>query len=82
MEREEKPFVITYTGSYMFVDETMIAGEISFHCTCTNPLTITKRDPQSIMSGIFCNTCDEQWYIRWSEGILRRGRINHEETER
>lgn len=67
-EEEKKPFTITYTS-----DSEGTAGSVSFHCACRTPLTITKRDPAAILSGIFCNVCRQQWYVNWSDGLLRKG---------
>ena len=69
-EEEKKPFTVTYTS-----DTSASTGTVSFECACGTPLTITRYSPESILSGVFCQTCGEQWSIKWSNGVLRRGKI-------
>jgi len=56
---------ITYTAEF-----------VSFTCTCGTRCAITKYAPKSVVSSAFCQGCDAQYGIRWSEGILRKGQIS------
>lgn len=71
-------------------DETLIASveqciliieeenqqTISFTCSrCGTNLVIRKYMPESIASGTFCSKCDKQYWINWSEGVLRNDDI-------
>lgn len=52
------------------------AGRVSMPCECGEPITITARSPESILSATFCQKCDRQYWIRWSEGVIRQGKID------
>jgi hypothetical protein len=61
---------------YRAFEEEQEPRSIAFVCAnCKKPLTITAYSPSSIISGVFCQKCDEQYYVRWADGILKRGRI-------
>jgi hypothetical protein len=57
-------------------DEEQEPRTISFACAnCEEPLTLTARSPRSTISGTFCPKCDEQYYVCWEDGTLKRGRM-------
>ena len=49
---------------------------VSFHCVhCDTKLEIRKETSQSMLSAVFCQVCDEQYYMRWNDKLLTRGKI-------
>lgn len=50
---------------------------ISFSCMkCDTRIQVNRDSPDSVLSGVFCQECNEQYYVRWEEGVLRRGKIS------
>jgi hypothetical protein len=58
-----------------FMDIIYNTNTISFTCACGTDCAITKHEPDTILSATFCRGCDEQYYIRWHEGVLRKGQM-------
>jgi hypothetical protein len=59
-----------------FEEDEQKPRSISFACAnCEEPLTITARSPRSTISGTFCPKCDEQYYVCWEDGTLKKGRM-------
>lgn len=67
VKEEEQEMVIT-------IDHR--CSVVSFGCACGARLQIDKASPDSVLSAVFCHACNEQYYVRWNEGVLRRGKIS------
>lgn len=65
LQADENSNLITFTYT---------SSSVTFNCNnCGTQCTVKKGTPNAIMSATFCKTCDEQYWIRWSEGVLRKG---------
>lgn len=60
--------------------QTRALEYVRFNCNCGESLSITKYAPTSLLSGVFCQNCDQQWYVRWRDGVVRKGPIVDEEA--
>lgn len=57
---------------------TYSPARLTFQCPdCGMPVEITRHSVGSVMSGVFCIGCNEQYYIRWNDGIVKKGTIDH-----
>lgn len=66
-------------GQHQVITTISEITAIFIRCVCGEQVILKRRSLESTMSGVFCRKCDEQYWIRWSEGVLNRGFVSHEE---
>ena len=61
-------------GEHQIITTISEITAIFIRCVCGEQVILKRRSlDESLISGVFCRKCGEQYWIKWIEGALRRG---------